>query len=785
MTNFPSSALPTPTASADDGNPQMTVAVQFAVSQPTAIWGGRWFATADTAGVTVYAMLCTWTGSGPITMTSTLATSATVTAAAGWNDLPFASEVTVSLGVDYALLVVQPSSSKYTYVSNAFPKSVAPFAQATVISGAFHYGLPSSPLVLSTSWYGVDVVSGLGSQFGASEATVTDTVAVTRGGLPTTMTVSASATDALGATAASSLVVPVSTETTVLDVGVHYLHKNRVQFNSLADSERQGPAGSSVATDEVGNRFTVQRTCTLTGCRIYKHPAASGSIPLTVWDYGTGTALTTTTLSWVADSGGWVEFDLPTPVSLVPGVEYCVSFFPNAYVYTGYRFNGQNYLEWPFRVQGSIAPGETHWMASACCLEGAHGFPNVSNVSMWYWIDPRVEYELPTATYKGGLEYMRQWPGWDVDFFPISVFAVDAGGPGGPGGHFQAYKDMGVNLPLPYDLSRARNEIIAANVAFICSAQETTAGVQMVLTDPPLAALCKAYNYWDEPDMQGGSGASAETLRNNFVAVRKLDSSRPLYFGFGAFLLQGQSYAWYPNGASVEYVTNMWREQIELTDLGSADDYTMTGGQGIWQYGMQMDRLRDATDGRVPLMVAIETCIQVGGIHNPTVDECKRAAMLSIIHGARWIDWFDHQFAYNAPDGTYYPNDFQAMLHDPVKKAGFTAFHAFLQTIKEALWAPEAGLLTSVSSSNKTAGPIGGVLGVPIDCTTRLGVAGKKHLLAQAGRPGMTTGTFTIPSAPSKTLTVLDESRTVTTNGSGVFTDTFGSDYEYHVYEWT
>jgi hypothetical protein len=268
-----------------------------------------------------------------------------------------------------------------------------------------------------------------------------------------------------------------------------------------------------------------------------------------------------------------------------------------------------------------------------------------------------------------------------------------------------------------------------------------------------------------------------------FVAARQLDSTRPLWFGFGRWMLQGQTFAWFPNAATAEYTSNMWRAQATLTDMIGGDDYSINRNAGIWNYGVQTDRLRDITEWRVPVWVTVETCIQPGGVHQPTLDEIQRAAMLGIVHGARGINWFDHQFATDAPDGTHYPQDFQAMLHDPVKKAGLTAFHAFLQSIKDALWAPEANLLTSKTSSNKTAGPVGGVLGVPIDTTTR-SVGADRYLLAQAGRPGTTTGTSVAASAASKTITVLGESRTLTANGSGQFTDTFTSDYEYHIYRW-
>jgi hypothetical protein len=58
-----------------------------------------------------------------------------------------------------------------------------------------------------------------------------------------------------------------------------------------------------------------------------------------------------------------------------------------------------------------------------------------------------------------------------------------------------------------------------------------------------------------------------------------------------------------------------------------------------------------------------------------------------------------------------------------------------------------------------------------------------QYLFAMSILPGATTATFTIPSWAGETVTVLDESRTVTVDGSGVLTDTFAADYTVHLYQ--
>jgi hypothetical protein len=579
------------------------------------------------------------------------------------------------------------------------------------------------------------------------------------------------ATDVIGASSSDDVVITTGTGT--VDKVVQWLHKNRVNFNSLVDSVRQGPSTFSNSPTEVGLRFKVQRACTLTGGRIWKAPAAAGTIPITVWNYDTHTQLATTNVTWIADEGGQRYYDMP-PVDLVPGVEYCVSYFANAFAATGWRFNAQTYLEWPFVVVGGEYQDDSGiWHTAGCYHDGSHAFPEVNRNANWFWIDVRVEYDSPVCTYKGGREYFDQWPNWKLTEFPIVVFAVDYG-------YIAEYVSTGVNLPMPWNSFDSRDEIIAANTQVIAGANDGISS-RFVAADPELSEHVSAYVYWDEPDLQGTGDGTPQKMRDTFRSARSFDSTRPLYFGFGAAMLRGQSFGWFPNGATAEVATANWRESAQLTDIVTGDDYAINDGAGIWKYGVQVDRLRAINDWRTPVWAIIETCILPGGIKNPSLLEMKQAAMLSIIHGARGIVWFDHQFAYNAPDGNFYPQDFQAYLHDPVKKAGLTSFHGFLQSIADALWAPESSMERSVESSNKTAGPIGGELGVPIHLTIRE-TDEYNYVIAQAARPGITVGTFSIPALANGTITVLNESRTISIDETGEFVDTFAGDYEYHVY---
>jgi hypothetical protein len=99
----------------------------------------------------------------------------------------------------------------------------------------------------------------------------------------------------------------------------------------------------------------------------------------------------------------------------------------------------------------------------------------------------------------------------------------------------------------------------------------------------------------------------------------------------------------------------------------------------------------------------------------------------------------------------------------------------------DAINSPNTHRVTAVTSSNTTQGPYGGIFGVPMHYTTRSDST-YEYLWAMGIRPGSTTATFTIPAWAGQTLTVIDESRTITVDGSGILVDNFPADYTVHLY---
>lgn len=308
-----------------------------------------------------------------------------------------------------------------------------------------------------------------------------------------------------------------------------------------------------------------------------------------------------------------------------------------------------------------------------------------------------------------------------------------------------------------------------------------------IAEDATIASLVVGYFLGDEPDMiaspDWGGWRSPQYFRDLKSAIRRIDSSRPTMLNLGKWPPFNMSFAWLPGGASVQQVNSYWRGYADVTEFLSCDFYNMTSDQtggifGIWTYPRITRRMFDLNDGKTPVWGYVESTSQVPG--EPTTDQVYRATWAHLIEGARGIVYFDHRFADS--DVT---QDFAALLHDAPMRAMIQTISSQLQALSGPLFASEAGLVTSVNSSNKTAGPYGGTRGVPMHYTTRTS-SGTSYLFAMSIRPGSTDATFTVPSTVGKTITVIGESRTITPNGSGVFTDAYSNgDYTVHLYSWS
>lgn len=742
--------------------------------------------TAPTAGYAGYL----WSGVNATTATQLASVTFTGVAAGQWNEALFSTPVALTAGSYYWVSVYYPGG-KSTYKANAFAGSLASVVSGatTVLYGASNtevipsngaYGTGAGGTVAtsgstSATWYGVDVIVSDGASPGAlgpDAVGVTDAVSFIRTGQASTISLAAAAKDELNTT--TSVNATIATGGTSLGTAKVSMMGNRIVFGSALDGTIQGPTPTIDAQPyELGISFWVTRDMKITGARIWKHPDAAGSIPVTLWN-DAGATLATTTVTWTADAGGWREILFSTPASVVTGREYRVSYYAaNArYGASPWVYNAQDYIEPPFLIKAYASTAAGAANASVMNL-GSHAVPNTHFPSCFY-VDVLGEVAIETPAYKRG--YMDQWVNHTPSkAFPVGVFYSDPE-------YIMEYAAAGVTtlVGIPATAPNYRAPILASGVDVWATIDDYTY-VQVLLSDPALAARIKGYFACDEPDL-APTYRSPQDIRDVVAGIRKVDSTRPIMINFGTATAVGQGWSFLTPGSDIVRHYAEIMQSLEIADVTSVDHYNLSpvasaGRWGPWTYPVFITRLKQFTLGQKPIWAYVETTSQEAGY--PTPAQVEQATWGSLIAGAKGIVFFDHRFGNNGVT-----QDFAALLHDPPMKAMVTALASSIQALAGALNADEANLVTSVVSSNTTTGPYGGTFGVPIQYTSRT-FGGTSYLMAQSIRPGTTTGTFTIPAAAGKTLTVRGEGRTVSVNGSGVLVDSFAADYAVHVYEWT
>lgn len=633
----------------------------------------------------------------------------------------------------------------------------------------------------------------------------------------TTHTFTGSATDTMGASASDT--ATINSTASAPPRKVHRsLMQNRLQWGSAVDTSLRGPTFSDAAAEPFLPRssppdaitlsmiFQVRAPCRFTGCRVYKAPNATGAISFTLWQSSTlvtgptstGTVLGTQSAgTWAVDGGGWRQVTFASPVNLVPGVSYVIGFrsIDGIFAYTQWVWNAQDTVVWPlenkalFEGSGVRSDGSAN-SATGTYPETVITFPQNHNATNYY-IDPQVEWDEPLPGYTGTNTYFDQWANLSLPTrygFPVAVFLADPP-------YLPAYVAMGVQMLMGGSPHTGNGQEYLDAMAAMGYSMDwwpyldagsgtstfnpTSELVQLMADEPGLAAAVRGYLLDDEPDLVAPY-RSPDLLRAWVNAIRQKDSLRPIYLGFGRFMTRNQGFFGMPVGASMQTVNDLWRQWAGCADVIGCDDYSWyddnnsSGNFGVWAYAAQIGRLREISDDSKPVWGIVETCARVAGA--PVPEDIRKAVWAMLIAGARGLILFDHRFG-----NDFVTTDFAAMLNDPPMKAMMTTLITRIQSLATALYAADLGLVTAYTSSNTTAGPIGGTFGVPIHYASRSDGT-HEYVFAQGIRPGATTATLTIPSWAGLTVDVLDESRTVTVSGGGVLTDTFAADYTTHLY---
>jgi len=372
---------------------------------------------------------------------------------------------------------------------------------------------------------------------------------------------------------------------------------------------------------------------------------------------------------------------------------------------------------------------------------GAHSIAALENVPAYY------------GKWKNGLPS-------DTAFFPIGVWLQEPS-------DAPAYKAAGVNLYIGLWSGPTTGQLQtlkSAGMKTICDQNLS------MLAD--YAGTIVGWMHNDEPDnaQSNGSGGydpciDTSIIKQEYAQWRAADTTRPIYLNLGRGVADTN---WIGRGACTGN-TRLYPGYIRGCDIVSYDIYPFTGSDAPalnnpWYVALGTDNLNRWSGNAKPAWCFIE-CTQVGSTGTkPTPAQVKSMVWMAIIHNAKGIEYFCHQFSPTT--------NTNALLDDAPMLAGVTALNQRIISLAPALNDSTRNSLVGVSSSNA---------GVPIDRLVKVH-GGYLYIFAVAMRSGTATGTFIISGlAGMKTAEVIDESRTVAVT-AGVMSDAFGA-FGAHLYK--
>jgi hypothetical protein len=368
-------------------------------------------------------------------------------------------------------------------------------------------------------------------------------------------------------------------------------------------------------------------------------------------------------------------------------------------------------------------------------------------------------------SFDNGPAYYGRWqhglPG-DTSYFPIAVWLQSPS-------NAAAYTATGINLYIGLwqgpTLTQLQ-DLKAANMQVMCEQNS------VALANLTGAGTCIAgWTMGDEPDnaQSNGSGGydpciSPDTIKAQYARWRAADSTRPVFLNLGRGV---SDVGWYGRGTCTNH-TEMYPEYIKGCDIASYDIYPVTddgmANQGmLWYVPKGVDSLIMWGNDQKPAWCWIECTHVNSATSKPTPAQVRSEVWMALIHGAKGIGYFCHEFAPAFQEA--------AWLNDAPMKSAITAINQRIHALAPVLCTPNLSPVVPVASSNHN---------VPVDRLVKQH-GGYVYVFAAAMRNDTTTATFTLASSTiNASAEVLDESRSVPVT-NGVMRDSF-SGYQVHLY---
>ncbi|MBI3923592.1 MAG: hypothetical protein HY318_19390 [Armatimonadetes bacterium] len=374
----------------------------------------------------------------------------------------------------------------------------------------------------------------------------------------------------------------------------------------------------------------------------------------------------------------------------------------------------------------------------------------------------------------------KNGPGKSDDYFPIAVWLQNPK-------NASRYKAAGINLYLALWQGPTAEQMQAlrkANMPVICDLNDYAAAH---LDDPLVVAWMQPdepdnaqpfKDYWKE-DMEKLKEAwpQIESLRDlgpnkpyrgygppipprwivrDYEAMKAQDPTRPIFLGLG----QGVAWEkWYGRGERTGKLED-YPEYIKGCDIVGFDIYpaahdALDVKDALWHVARGVRRLREWCKDSKPVWVHLETGIIGVPTSQPTPQQVRAEVWMALIHGARGIDYFVHQFKPKFNE--------HALLDNPEMLATVTATNQQITKLARVLNSPTLDGAAIVTSTNPKT---------PVHAMVKR-KDGATYVFAVAMYQEATRATFRIAGLKGKrTAEVLGENRTVPVK-NGLFTDAF------------
>ncbi len=362
------------------------------------------------------------------------------------------------------------------------------------------------------------------------------------------------------------------------------------------------------------------------------------------------------------------------------------------------------------------------------------------------------------ATPRKGPQSWHFGPSTDPGYFPLGVWAQNTR-------DAREYAELGVNfyLSLPGGPNQQQlQQLKAAGLRTICHQNEF--GLQN-LENPVIMGWMhgdEPDNFTrDETDTKWVPKRSAEQIIADYKRIREKDPTRPVLLNLGQGVAND---AWKGGWAKEEdYI-----ELVKGCDIVSYDIYPMCSSRPevagkMELIGLGVERLRRWTNDEKIVWFIMEAAHINNAERMATPEEMRSEAWMAIIHGAKGIIYFCHQWQPT--------RDFAVPVHQPEVGKAVATINREITTLAPIVNSPTVEGRVEVTSSNPD---------VPIKTMVK-SHEGDLYVFAVSMRSPGTVGSFQVEGLTgSGQAQVFAENRGLEVNG-GRFTDDF-SHYGVHIY---